>query len=85
MLGLDLQFTPYTSSRTSGSLFTTTPRRFSSKFANSVFGLFGGDFGEAEGVFLQVEESDIMAELMGETRAEDRAECSFCASRSILI
>ena len=45
-----------------------------------MFGLFGGDLGEADGVFLQVEETDIMAELMGDTRAEDRAEFSRCAS-----
>ena len=45
-----------------------------------MFGLFGGDLGEADGVFLQVEETDIMAELMGDTRAEDRAEFSRWAS-----
>ena len=44
----------------------------------------GGDLGEAEGLFLQVEETDIWAEVMGETRAEERPEFSLWASRSIL-
>ena len=61
-----------------------TPFSVSSKWTSSVLGLLGGDLGEAEGLFLQVEERDIRAELMGETRAEERAEFSFWASRSIL-
>ena len=83
MLGRDLQ-DKEKSSRASGSRLTTIDLRFSSKLTSSVLGLLGGDFGEAEGVFLHVEESDIMAELMGETRAEERAEFSRCASFSIL-
>ena len=34
-------------------------------------------------VYLVVEDTDIMAEVMGETRWEERAENSFWASRSI--
>ena len=49
-----------------------------------MLGLLGGDLGEAEGVFLHVDDMDIMAELIGDTRAELRAEFSRCASRNIL-
>ncbi len=47
-----------------------------------MFGLLGGDLGEAEGVFLHVEDMDIIAELMGDTRAELRADSRW-ASRNI--
>ena len=49
-----------------------------------MFGLLGGDFGEADGVFLQVEDIDIIAELIGDTRAELRADSRW-ASRNILM
>ena len=55
------------------------------KSANSTFGLFGGDLGEVEGVFLHVDDNDIIAEEMGDTRAEDLAEYSRWASLSILM
>jgi len=82
VFGRDLQL-KWSSSCESGSRFTTTLLKVCSKFASSVFGLLGGDFGEAEGVFLHVEDKDIMAELIGETLAEERAEFSRCASLSI--
>ena len=73
-----------------GSLLMNTPWVFSCCFkslksASSTFGLFGGDLGEAEGVFLHVDETDIIAEEIGDTRADDRAEYSFCASFSIFM
>ena len=49
-----------------------------------MLGLFGGDLGDADGVFLQVDDKDIIAELIGDTLAELRAEFSLCASLSIL-
>ena len=65
----------------SGSRLIKTPCFFSCCFrslksASSTLGLFGGDLGEADGVFLQVEFTDIKAEEMGETLAEDLAEYS---------
>lgn len=65
-------------------LFTYTPLSSSVNVANSQFGLFGGDLGEEQGVFLLgVVERDISAEEMGETLVDDRLD-SLCASRSIL-
>ena len=83
VLGRDLQSELYRISSIvgSGSLLMKTPCFFSCCFrslksASSTLGLFGGDLGEADGVFLQVEFTDIKAEEMGETRAEDLAEYS---------
>ena len=65
----------------SGSRLINTPCFFncslrSLKLASPTLGLLGGDLGDAVGVFLHVEETDIIAEDNGETRAEDRAEYS---------
>jgi len=93
MLGLDLQQSEcvrMSSMVGSGSLLMNIPCFFNCSFrslksANSTFGLFGGDLGEAEGVFLHVDWSDIIAEEMGDTRAEERAEYSRWASFNILM
>lgn len=74
----------------SGSLLMNTPCVFncsfkSLKLARPTLGLFGGDFGEAEGVFLHVDETDIIADEIGDTLADDRAEYSFWASFNILM
>ena len=74
----------------SGSLLMKIPCFFSCslrslKSANSTLGLLGGDLGEAEGVFLHVDCSDIIAEEMGDTLADDRAEYSLWASFNILM
>ena len=82
-LGRDLQSELYRMSSMvgSGSRLMKTPCFFSCCFrslksASSTLGLLGGDLGEAEGVFLQVELTDIRADEMGDTRAEDLAEYS---------
>lgn len=74
----------------SGSRLMNTPWFFncsfkSLKLARPTFGLLGGDFGEEDGVFLHVDETDMIADESGETLAEDRAEYSFCASFNIFI
>ena len=83
VLGRDLQSELYRISSIvgSGSLLIKTPCFFSCSFrslksASSTLGLFGGDLGEADGVFLQVEFNDIKADEMGDTLAEDLAEYS---------
>ena len=54
-----------------GWSFIYTPLNSSTKDANSVLGLLGGDLGEVDiGVFLLVELSDIKAEDIGETLVE---------------
>ena len=73
----------------SGSLLINIPSLFNCSFrslksANSTLGLFGGDLGDVEGVFRHVEDRDIIAEDMGDTRADDLAEYSLWASFSIL-
>ena len=82
-MGRDLQSELYRISSIvgSGSLLIKTPCFFSCSFrslksASSTLGLFGGDLGEADGVFLQVEFNDIKADEMGDTLAEDLAEYS---------
>lgn len=50
-----------------------------------MFGLFGGDFGDGVGVFFLVDDSDISADDMGDTRAEDLAENSRWASLNMLM
>ena len=74
----------------SGSLLINTPWFFSCsfkslKFARPTLGLLGGDFGDEEGVFLHVDDTDMIADDSGDTRAEDRAEYSFWASFNILM
>jgi len=74
----------------SGSLLMNTPWFFncsfkSLKFARPTLGLLGGDFGDEEGVFLHVDDTDMIADDSGDTRAEDRAEYSFWASFNILM
>jgi len=92
MLGLDLQSVLFMMSSMvgSGSLLMNTPSFLSCSFrslksASSTFGLFGGDLGEAEGVFLHVDETDIIADEIGDTLADDLAEYSFCASFNIFM
>ena len=92
VLGRDLQseWCRMSSIVGSGSLLMKTPCFFNCSFrslksASSTLGLFGGDLGEAEGVFLHVELTDIKADEMGETLAEDLAEYSRWASFSILM
>ena len=73
-----------------GSLLMNTPWAFSCsfkswKYASSTFGLLGGDLGEEEGVFFDVDETDIIADERGDTLADDRVEDSLCASLSILM
>ena len=84
MLGRELQsaLLRISSMVGSGSLLMNTPWVFnwsfkSLKLARPTLGLFGGDLGEAEGVFLHVDETDIIADEIGDTLAEDRAEYSF--------
>merc|ERR1719471_533051 len=79
MLGLDLQSDcdRISSIVISGSLLINIPCFFNCSFrslksANSTLGLFGGDLGEVEGVFLQVDCKDIIADDIGETRADER-------------
>jgi len=83
MLGLDLQseWVRMSSIVGSGSLLMKTPCFFNCSFkslksANSTLGLFGGDLGEVDGVFLHVDCSDIIADDIGDTRADERAEYS---------
>jgi len=92
IFGLDRQSVPVSMSSIvgSGSLFMNTPWLFncsfkSLKLASPTLGLLGGDFGEADGVFLHVDDTDMIADDKGETLAEERAEYSLCASLSILI
>ena len=84
MLGLERQSVLFRISSIvgSGSLLMNTPWVLSCsfkslKFASSTFGLFGGDLGEAEGVFLHVDDTDIIADEIGDTLADERAEYSF--------
>jgi len=84
MLGRERQSVPVRMSSMvgSGSLLMNTPWFFSCsfrslKFASPTLGLLGGDLGEEEGVFLHVEETDIIADDSGDTRADERAEYSF--------
>jgi len=83
MLGRDLQseWVRMSSIVGSGSLLMKTPCFFNCSFkslksANSTLGLFGGDLGEVDGVFLHVDCSDIIADDIGDTRADERAEYS---------
>ena len=75
----------------SGSLLINIPCFFNCSFrslksASSTLGLFGGDLGDPpQGVFLQVDCSDIIAEEMGDTLADDLAEYSLCASFNIFM